>query len=547
MKNTLRTLPTSQRGSTLLEFLLASAVLGTMVTAGYQWMNRSKEDKDLSIAAQHHKLVLNAANEYVRENQSSIIATATPTTPYKITVAALIAAGKLPSGYNPVNNFGQTQCVLVLEPSANTLATLVVSEGGTAMTDFQLARAVAEVGASGGGIYSTSSTAATGSDGGWSISSTTTPRLSDFLSANCSGTGADAGHFASSNFYSSSTLTTNYLHRSNNPGRYDQTQMTDPLGLAVKTENAACDGVNEKGRLAVDSNDKVLACQNNSGWKWTAIGGGNGYWGDPVSNYASLPASGNAIGDTRITTDTGRAFTWMGAVWKPLAVDQSGNLTVPATLFVNGTQIQGDGGSNTWIKQGGTLHVTNAAASAYTDLAAKDLTATGRTTTHDLQINAEATEGAACSPNGLVARASNGLVLSCQSGIYRNHHNLAPSDTIRGDGRLHLQSGETLYVQPWAGETVFGSAGGSGNVNANDFYIRSIGKWASQLNGSGSGTGSVMSSTPEASCSGDGGTYRRIAQEFLGCNGPRSNYRDTLLCNNGRINFSEYQVNNKCT
>ncbi len=442
MKKTLRTLPKSQSGSTLLEFLLASAVLGTMVTAGYQWMNRSQEDKDLSIAAQHHKLVLNAATEYVRENQSSIIAAATPTTPYKITVAALIAAGKLPSGYNPVNNFGQTQCVLVLEPSVNTLATLVVSEGGTAMTDFQLARAVAEVGASGGGIYSTSSTAATGSDGGWTISATTTPKLSDFLSTNCSGTTANTGHFASSNFYSSGTLTTNYLHRSNDPGRYDQTKMKDPLGLVVKAENAACDGVNEKGRLAVDSNDKILACQNNSGWKWTAVGGG--YWKDPVTNFAALPASGNAIGDTRITTDTGRAFTWTGSAWKPLAVDQSGNLTVPATLFVNGTQLQGDGGANTWIRQSGTLHVTNAAASAYTDLAANDVTATGRTTTNDLQINAVATEGAACSPNGLVARDANGLILSCQSGSWKTTQGGGLGNTcnwygsgVSGDHRYH--------------------------------------------------------------------------------------------------------------
>ncbi|WP_083460621.1 shufflon system plasmid conjugative transfer pilus tip adhesin PilV [Gulbenkiania mobilis] len=430
MKNTVRIPTKTQNGSTLLEFLLASAVLGTMVTAGYQWMNRSQEDTDLSIAAQHHKLVFEAATEYVRENQSTIIASATPTTPYKITVATLIAAGKLPSGYNPVNNFGQTQCVLVLEPSANTLATLVVSEGGTTMTDFQLARAVAEVGASGGGIYSTSSTAATGSDGGWSITSTTTPKLSDFLSANCSGTAANTGHFASSNFYSSGTLATNYLHRSNDPGRYDQTKMTDPLGLAVETENAACDGVNEKGRLAVDSNDKILACQNNSGWKWTAVGGGTGYWKDPVSNYASLPASGNATGDARITTDTGRAFTWTGAAWKALAIDQSGNLTVPATLSVNGTQIQGNGGTNTWIKQSGTLHVTNAAASAYTDLAANDITAKRRTTTNDLQINTVVTEGTACSPNGLVARDANGLILSCQSGVWKRTgaSSLSPSD-----------------------------------------------------------------------------------------------------------------------
>ena len=254
--------------------------------------------------------------------------------------------------------------------------------------------------------------------------------------------------------------------------------MSDPLGLAVKTADSACDGTNEKGRLAIDSNQQLLLCQNIGGWKWKAL---TGYLKDPVANYASLPAAGNSSGDVRKTLDNQRHFTWNGASWIALAVDQNGNFAVPGALTVNGSKVVGDGGTNTWIQQSGKLNVTDSAG-AYTDLQANDVTATGRTTSNDIKLNSVVTEGTACSPDGLVARDATGLLLSCQSSI-----------------------------------------------------------WAKAQ-----GNATLMSSNPEGGCSSDGGSYRRITVEYLGCSGPRSNYRETLLCNNGKINFRTYQVLNSC-
>ena len=49
-----------------------------------------------------------------------------------------------------------------------------------------------------------------------------------------------------------------------------------------------------------------------------------------------------------------------------------------------------------------------------------NVVANGRLTTNEyVQINGTATEGAACSPNGLVGRDGTGLLLSCQSGIWK--------------------------------------------------------------------------------------------------------------------------------
>ncbi len=52
-----------------------------------------------------------------------------------------------------------------------------------------------------------------------------------------------------------------------------------------------------------------------------------GYWKDPVASWASLPTTGNSVGDTRMVTSLGFAFTWNGSTWTPLAADQNGNMT----------------------------------------------------------------------------------------------------------------------------------------------------------------------------------------------------------------------------
>ena len=444
-----------QKGFTLTEVLLATVVTGSAMAAAYQWMQRSQDDTNLTIAAQHHKMVMEAGAEYIKDHQATVLAGSTATSPYKITVAMLIAAKKLPDGFNPVNNFGQTQCVLVLQPATNNPVQLTVSEGGTELSDFQLARAVGEVGASGGGIYAATPAEATGADGSWKITGSTTPKLADFLSANCSGTTAAKGHFASTSFYSSTTQASRYLQKSNDPGRYDQTAMSDPLGLAVKTADSACDGTNEKGRLAIDSNQQLLLCQNIGGWKWKAL---TGYLKDPVANYASLPAAGNSSGDVRKTLDNQRHFTWNGASWIALAVDQNGNFAVPGALTVNGSKMVGDGGTNTWIQQSGKLNVTDSAGT-YTDLQANDVTATGRTTSNDILVNSTVTEGTACTPNGLIARSGTGLILSCQSGVWNKASGGGLGNTCAwygpgwlGDSRYHTVSCPAgTYANGWRG------------------------------------------------------------------------------------------------
>jgi hypothetical protein len=94
---------------------------------------------------------------------------------------------------------------------------------------------------------------------------------------------------------------------------------------------------------------------------------------DPVDTFADLPPTGNDTGDVRMVTALEHAFTWNGASWAALSVDQNGNLSVPGTLTTNGVQLQQVVSSND-----------------------------------------------PCTPDGSLARDPTGLMLYCRNGTWRN-------------------------------------------------------------------------------------------------------------------------------
>ena len=81
-------------------------------------------------------------------------------------------------------------------------------------------------------------------------------------------------------------------------------------------------------------------------------GGDDPYLGDPVANFASLPASGT-VGEVRLTLDTGRLYWWTGAIWDtvdaedPTKVLKAGD-TMTGTLLANaGIDVTATGGTDT--------------------------------------------------------------------------------------------------------------------------------------------------------------------------------------------------------
>lgn len=116
-------------------------------------------------------------------------------------------------------------------------------------------------------------------------------------------------------------------------------------------------------------------------------------WKDPVVSYTLLPATGNSVGDTRKVTSLGFDFWWNGTAWKPVAMDQNGNLAVP----------------------------NNVSASTITPtlVVAENSSCTGY-------------------PSGAIAQSASapGVILSCQSGVWVK---------LSGALDLHTKIGLTSY------------------------------------------------------------------------------------------------------
>lgn len=372
-----------QRGSTLLEVLVTTAILSASLIGLARMSNDAHKQTKNTVTAQQFKQVMDASNRYVQDNYAIIQGTATDIAPAVITTAMLKATNYLPAGFSGTNPYGQSVQVEVLQPTSGNLQAVPITTGGTAIPDVEAPSVATKIGAGGGYTPAANPTVANGPYAGWSLP------LVNY-------TQPGAGHLVGLLYFNNGQLVTDYLRRHAVPGHPEANSMYTPLNmkaLAVEgTSDALCivGDATTYGRIAADAVGAVLSCQTGI-WKKQ----GSSYWKDPVNTYAALPTT-DQIGTVRMTTDTGRGFMWNGVTWIPLAVDQNGNLTLPGTLTA------------------GNVQLTNVV-----------------------------TENTACSGTGLTARDSSGLILSCQSGVwsrqqksvyYSDLSTLLPSYVAAGDG-----------------------------------------------------------------------------------------------------------------
>lgn len=465
-----------QRGLTLLEVLVSLGIMATIMTGVVALTNQQSEDTRASVTALHLKTVGDAANEYIKDNYASLTGIATATNPALIRVSDLIAGGYLSAGYSVPNVRQQDACVLVLEPTPNNLAGMVVTEGGDTIDDLTLGQVAATIGAAGGGIYSTDTTTFRGSMGGWN-----TP-IGNFANANhlaqkCNGTAGAitlaAGHPVMALWFADGASVSATLYRDAVPGNPTLNTMNTPILMGAGTVQSKDTACASKGALGRDSDGKVLTCVDNAGsLKWASSGGSSPYWGDPVDQAAVMPACTAAnANETRVrygytTAPTRRIFTCDGASWVALGVDHAGNLTVPGGITMsNGSTISSPGRlhieatENLYLKPwagAGQVIVGGGGGNG-------QLTTTGRLTTNEyVQINGNAVENTACAPNGLVGRDTTGLLLSCQSGVWKKASggtislsNCYFKNASTTNNLLH-SLGATYYDYCGAGEVVAG-------------------------------------------------------------------------------------------
>jgi type II secretory pathway pseudopilin PulG len=428
-----------QRGLTLLEVLLSLMVMAALLVGVVKLLQRYSDDVKTSITAQHFAAVGDAATAYIKDNYATVVAAATTTTPAVVTVSMLINTGYLPSGFSATNNYQQTVCVLVLEPSTNVLNGLVIGQDGTTIDDVTLGNIAATVGAAGGGVYSTATTTMRGAMGGWAVAAT------DFK-ANCSGStvtqAAKVGHPVMALWFSNGDLASGYLHRNAVTGHTELATMNTPIIMAsTQTVGATC---TTTAAIAADSAGAVLSCQSGT---WASQG--SSYWKNPVTTYTTLPACSSSIAwQTRVvetpTTGTGpRAYTCNGSSWVALAVNDAGALTVAGTLTVGGSEtIAGALTANSTATVAGALTANSTATIAGALRANSTATVGGRTTTAGVTSSAYMNVNA--DDWALLGRTSSGS------------DNATAQNTV-------------------------------GSIYVNDAYFRSVGKWASLI-GADSGT-----------------------------------------------------------
>lgn len=409
----------AQWGLTMLEMLISLSILASVVAGVTSLVQGVSDDTKASVTALHTKTIGDAAGVYIKDNYAAITAVATATTPALVRVSDLIAQGYLAAGFSTTNPRGQSTCVLVLEPTANKLTGLVLTEGGETIDDLTLGQIASLIGGSGGGLYSTDPTTVRGAMGNYSfpIGAYGNPNT---LGQRCDGTAGTpavaAGHPAMALWYSDAAQSTSTLYRDQVPGNPALNTMNTPILMgagSVQVAGAAC---TPNGAIGRDANGGVLACES-AVWKK----GGSAYWQDPVANFAALPTcNAAALNQTRVaqtpTVGTGpRAYTCNGAgVWNPLSVNDSGSITVA--------------GAATVAKLDGKIEIVPVG-----------------------------TLGAACSPNGSLARSSTGSVLSCDAGTWKGGGGIKATRFAYGaSGGV---GGGGASVQCLATETVTGGGG----------------------------------------------------------------------------------------
>lgn len=238
----------SQKGISTLEVLIGLAVLALMSIPLVQQANSSSELVQNRVAAEQLTLVANAGAAYLKANYATVNAAATTTTPVATTVATLITGGFLNTGFEAVNPFGQTACLLTLRNASGQLESIVVTEGGQATPQKYRAAIAALVGARGGGVEALN---IQGAYGGWSIP------IGNYANSNCSGTAVAANRLAALVTFdgTNSSSLADFLYRFAVPGFPDANRMFTNIDMNNNNLNNANDVV---ARRFVDGNNNTF-------------------------------------------------------------------------------------------------------------------------------------------------------------------------------------------------------------------------------------------------------------------------------------------------
>lgn len=357
---------TRRLGFSLVEVALSIGLAGVALAFLEQGADdASRQVKDAAVA-DRIKEVYNAATAYVQANPglvSSIpvggsisLPVAKTSASGAIPVNSLQSGGYLPSTFVDSNAYHQSSAVIIRQPSAGNIEALVTTVGGDIISDVDLGRVAAKVGADGGVVDSTPPpgiTAGTmlGVGGGWQepASNWTT-----------SGITPSAGHAVAVNYASQVNALQDFLYR-NNIGIAEANRMHTAIDMTHNALNSVGTINNTDQTTGVDAPITISSILQ---------GSGNGM---VLMENGLFACEGNATGcRIRLSDDGGLEdlndgwITVWAAANNPYGLHVSnangdgGNFVVDGTSTLTGSVITGNGvqmqngGTITWPGTNGT-------------------------------------------------------------------------------------------------------------------------------------------------------------------------------------------------
>ncbi|WP_432777890.1 shufflon system plasmid conjugative transfer pilus tip adhesin PilV (plasmid) [Pseudomonas fortuita] len=394
-----------QQGFAAIEMIVVLILVISALGIGAQAMFDHADNMAAQTTADHQKIISDAAAAYIKDNYAAVVAAAGPTTPATITTTMLKNTGYLETSVADLNSFGQAYRVLAIEPTPNKLQTLVVTTGGETISETSIRRIAKQVGARGGYVSNVDTARVEGSFGGWGVP------LASY------GVSPGAGHLATALFFDDGALTNDYLYRNSVAGHPEVNRMNTSIDMGGNN-------LNNTGTV----NATTANITGNA-----AVAGNATVGGTIKGQTADITGETYTGGWFRTRGDSG----WYNEKW------------------VGGWYMS----DPTWVRSYANKNVYTAG-----EMRGGKLTSEGRTEVGEyLQLNGVATEGAGCSPNGLVGRNAAGLTLSCQSGVWKGGNGQRWDATTTLACARPVFDGLTLRAHPY--DTAYTASRRNSNYN----------------------------------------------------------------------------------
>ncbi|TAL63625.1 MAG: shufflon system plasmid conjugative transfer pilus tip adhesin PilV [Burkholderiaceae bacterium] len=465
-----------QRGLTLIEVIVAIAigliVLGLAAGSLVSYLDRQK-----SLAtAEWIKQWSDGASQYMSDNAASLLASSGGT----VTQATLNTGGYFGTGFAGTNMFGQTGTLHVRVGTGNKLEGLICFAGGQMMTGQQQSQVGGMIGLNGGWVRASSPTVAVGKAWG-------PVTLSTF------GIASGGCQLVSALFVSDASKTDDALHRHAVPGQPQYSQMSTAVDMT---------GNNINNAGTINANKVNLPGGNSLNI------GGSYFYGDSSNIATRSPtgglyiqttggSSGNIMQVHNITGDSGSTFTAQyvsagtglyaasyitsaGTINASSTITSGSTITAGGDVAANGavyasnwlrtygntgwySQTYGGGwymSDPTWIRAYGDKNIyTGGQVQAGSVQSNGTVQAAGRLSTGEyVQISGLAAAGGGCSPDGLIARASDGSgLVQCQAGRWNRFGGITSTTTVQaGPGCGNRYTGTVITATCPAGYTLTG-------------------------------------------------------------------------------------------